>query len=242
MFTLIFGLIVCVLATSIFISVRVNKGELAGVFSKTIASFCFIAFALLLLAQKVNLNTYSIYGVVCLVLGLVLGLIGDILLDLKVVYPFHKDKYLYAGMTSFLVGHIFYIISMILFSYNEINFFANHLLPFFLVIVGAAILTVITWLVSTKVLKLNYDRFSAFVNIYTFVLIFTTLLSLYIACVVSTIPMYVLTIGFVLFLASDLVLSMQYFGGKLMDKKLIIINHALYYLAQIIIAMFVYFI
>lgn len=242
MFTLIFGLIVCVLATSIFISVRVNKGELAGVFSKTVASFCFIAFALLLLAQKVNLNTYSIYGVVCLVLGLVLGLIGDILLDLKVVYPFHKDKYLYAGMTSFLVGHIFYIISMILFSYNEINFFANHLLPFFLVIVGAAILTVITWLVSTKVLKLNYDRFSAFVNIYTFVLIFTTLLSLYIACVVSTIPMYVLTIGFVLFLASDLVLSMQYFGGKLMDKKLIIINHALYYLAQIIIAMFVYFI
>ncbi len=242
MFTLIFGLIICVLATSIFISVRVNKGELAGVFSKTVASFCFIAFALLLLAQKVNLNTYSIYGVVCLVLGLVLGLIGDILLDLKVVYPFHKDKYLYAGMTSFLVGHIFYIISMILFSYNEINFFANHLLPFFLVIVGAAILTVITWLVSTKVLKLNYDRFSAFVNIYTFVLIFTTLLSLYIACVVSTIPMYVLTIGFVLFLASDLVLSMQYFGGKLMDKKLIIINHALYYLAQIIIAMFVYFI
>lgn len=242
MFTLIFGLIICVLATSIFISVRVNKGELAGVFSKTVASFCFIAFALLLLAQKVNLNTYSIYGVVCLVLGLVLGLIGDILLDLKVVYPFHKDKYLYAGMTSFLVGHIFYIISMILFSYNEINFFANHLLPFFLVIVGAAILTVITWLVSTKVLKLNYDRFSAFVNIYTFVLIFTTLLSLYIACVVSTIPMYVLTIGFILFLASDLVLSMQYFGGKLMDKKLIIINHALYYLAQIIIAMFVYFI
>lgn len=242
MFTLIFGLIVCVLATSIFISVRVNKGELAGVFSKTVASFCFIAFALLLLAQKVNLNTYSIYGVVCLVLGLVLGLIGDILLDLKVVYPFHKDKYLYAGMTSFLVGHIFYIISMILFSYNEINFFANHLLPFFLVIVGAAILTAITWLVSSKVLKLNYDRFSAFVNIYTFVLIFTTLLSLYIACVVSTIPMYVLTIGFVLFLASDLVLSMQYFGGKLMDKKLIIINHALYYLAQIIIAMFVYFI
>lgn len=242
MFTLIFGLIICVLATSIFISVRVNKGELAGVFSKTVASFCFIAFALLLLAQKVNLNTYSIYGVVCLVLGLVLGLIGDILLDLKVVYPFHKDKYLYAGMTSFLVGHIFFIISMILFSYNEINFFANHLLPFFLVIVGTAILTVITWLVSTKVLKLNYDRFSAFVNIYTFVLIFTTLLSLYIACVVSTIPMYVLTIGFVLFLASDLVLSMQYFGGKLMDKKLIIINHALYYLAQIIIAMFVYFI
>ena len=242
MFTLIFGLIVCVLATSIFISVRVNKGELAGVFSKTVASFCFIAFALLLLAQKVNLNTYSIYGVVCLVLGLVLGLIGDILLDLKVVYPFHKSGYLYAGMTSFLVGHLFYIASMILFTYNEISFFSSQLLPFFLILIGAIILTIIVYFISTKVIKLNYEKFSIFVNIYSFVLIFTTILSVYLACIVSIIPMYVLAIGFVLFLASDLVLSMQYFGGKLQDKKLIVINHLLYYLAQIIIAMFIYFI
>ena len=242
MFTLILGLIVCLSTLAIFISIRVKKGELAGVFSKTIASFCFIAFALLLLAQKVNLNTYNMYAIICLALGLVCGLIGDILLDLKVVYPFHKDKYLYAGMTSFLVGHIFYIISMILFSYNEINFFGAHLLPFFLVLIGSAILTVIVWLISTKLIKLNYERFSVFVNIYTFVLIFTTLLSVYLACVVSIIPMYVLTLGFVLFLASDLVLSMQYFGGKLMDKKLIVINHVLYYLAQIIIAMFIYFV
>ena len=62
------------------------------------------------------------------------------------------------------------------------------------------------------------------------------------ACIVNIIPMYILTIGFVLFLASDLVLSMQYFGGKLMDKKLIVTNHLLYYFAQIIIAMFIYFV
>ena len=65
-------------------------------------------------------------------------------------------------------------------------------------------------------------------------------LSIYISCIVNILPMYVLSIGFVLFLLSDLVLSMQYFGDKLHDKKLIIINHSLYYLAQIIIAMFLF--
>ena len=242
MFTLILGLIICVITLSIFISIRVKRGELAGVFSKTVASFAFVCFGLFLLAQKINLNTYTMYASVCIILGLICGLIGDILLDLKVVYAFHKDKFLYAGMTSFLVGHIFYIISMILFATNQVNFFVNHLLPFFLILIGAGILTTIVWLISTKALKLDYDKYTAFVNVYSFVLIFTTLLSVYMACIVNIIPMYILTIGFVLFLASDLVLSMQYFGGKLMDKKLIVTNHLLYYFAQIIIAMFIYFV
>ena len=112
MFTLILELIICVITLSIFISIRVKRGELAGVFSKTVASFAFVGFGLFLLAQKINLNTYTMYASVCIILGLICGLIGDILLDLKVVYAFHKDKFLYAGMTSFLVGHIFYIISM----------------------------------------------------------------------------------------------------------------------------------
>ena len=241
MVVLIIGLILCLTTMSIFISLRVQKGGLAGVFSKTVASFCFIAFALILLAMKVNLNQFNSYGIACLVIGLVCGLIGDILLDLKVVYPFHKDGYLYAGMTSFLVGHLFYIASMILFTYNEISFFSSQLLPFFLILIGAIILTIIVYFISTKVIKLNYEKFSIFVNIYSFVLIFTTIFSIYLACIVSIIPMYILAIGFVLFLASDLVLSMQYFGGKLQDKKLIVINHLLYYLAQIIIAMFIYF-
>jgi hypothetical protein len=41
--------------------------------------------------------------------------------------------------------------------------------------------------------------------------------------------------GMVLFFLSDVVLSFQYFGGKIDDKKLIVVNHALYYAAQIIL-------
>lgn len=242
MATLIIGLLICLTCASVFIYLRVKKGGLAGLISKTVASFAFIFFALLLLATKMGINLNSSYANVFLILGLICGLIGDVLLDLKVVYPFHKDTYLYSGMTSFLIGHLFYITSLFLFAQNQINLFAEKLLPLLFILLGACALTIIIYFVSTKVIKLKYEKFSKLVNIYSFVLIFTTILSIYISCIVNILPMYILSIGFVLFLLSDLVLSMQYFGDKLHDKKLIIINHSLYYLAQIIIAMFLFFV
>lgn len=242
MLTLILGIIVCVITLCIFIYLRVTKGGLAGVLSKTVASFCFIALSLLLLAQKIGLNAYFAYGASALVLGLVCGLIGDILLDLKVVYNFNKGQFLYAGMTSFLVGHLFFTASMILFSIGEINIFTTKVYILIAIFAGTILLTFLIWLLSTKVMKLNYERFTAFVNCYSFVLLFTTALSIYLGIIVKSLPMYILSGGFVAFLLSDLVLSTQYFGGKLMDKKLIVINHLLYYIAQITIASFVYFI
>jgi len=47
---------------------------------------------------------------------------------------------------------------------------------------------------------------------------------------------WVFASGMLLFFLSDLVLSMQYFGGKT-QKSLIYINHILYYAAQILIAL-----
>ena len=46
---------------------------------------------------------------------------------------------------------------------------------------------------------------------------------------------WVAFVGFALFLASDMVLSFQYFGGKIKNKPMIAINHLLYYSAQILI-------
>ena len=44
-----------------------------------------------------------------------------------------------------------------------------------------------------------------------------------------------MNIGLVLFFASDLVLSTQYFGGQQDNKILTIVNHVLYYAAQVMI-------
>lgn len=242
MITLVVGITLCVISMGFFIYLRVTKGGLAGVFSKTFASFCFIALSLFLLAQKIGLNAHFSYGAILLVLGLVCGLIGDILLDLKVVYNFNKGQFLYAGMTSFLVGHLCYIGSMIMFAFNEINIFTKDPLILLCLFGGSIVLSLLIWLLSTKVLKLNFESYTSFVNCYSFVLLFTTALSIYLGIIVTKLPMYVLSAGFVAFLLSDLVLSTQYFGGKLMNKNLIILNHLLYYIAQITIASFIYFI
>lgn len=243
LFVLIIGLCLCVLTTCIFIYFRVNKGGVSGVLTKALASLCFILLALFLGASKVGASYYGSYAITLLTAGLVCGLIGDIVLDLKVIYPFHQNKYLAGGMTSFSLGHLFYIGALILFANNEIELFAHpHLIPLALIAGGCLILTLIIWLLSVKVLKLKFEKFTAMVNFYSFILLFTTALSAYLIFVGLTLPMFILAIGFVLFLLSDLVLSTQYFGGKQDNKKLIVINHSLYYAAQIIIAAFIYFV
>ena len=240
--TLIIGLVFALLSAFAFIYIRVKKGGVAGVISKAIASFIFVAFALFLLATKNGLNLSTNYASILLILGLICGLIGDILLDLKVVYSFHRSSYLYGGMASFLVGHLFYISSIFLFSQNQINLLSSRPMHLLYLLLTTVVLTAIIYFVSTRIIKLKYEKYGLFVNIYAFVLLFTTLLSIYVSIVVDILPMYILSIGFVLFLLSDLVLSMQYFGDKLHDKKLIVVNHTLYYLAQIIIAMFLFFV
>ena len=242
MFFLIFGLILCLVSTYIFITLRVKKGQTAGVLSKTVASFCFIAFAFMLQANKSGLNQQSSLAITFILLGLICGLIGDILLDLKVMYSFHKDQYLTGGMIAFSLGHIFYITSLFLVSYPYQDVLKYHLLDIFLITLSSIVLMILIWIFSKKVAKLEFGKFTGLVNLYSFILIFTTILSIYLSFIITEIPMYILAIGFVLFLLSDLILSLQYFGNKEQNKVMIVLNHTLYYMAQIIIAMFIYFI
>lgn len=240
MFTLIFGIVVCLTLTALFIFVRVKKGGVEGVATKALASFGFIALALLLSAIKAGQNVYSRYATTLVICGLVCGLIGDVLLDLKVVYPFHEDKYLPCGMISFLVGHLFFNGAMTLIFVDQ-N--ANSLLiPLIIILVISTILAVALWFVTSRFMHLDYGKHAVLSTIYAGVLLFTTIFSIYLTIITLNQTMFIFAIGFVLFLASDLVLSLQYFGGKQSQKSLIILNHTLYYFAQILIAITIYFI
>ena len=57
--------------------------------------------------------TQYLYGVLILA-GLAFGMLGDIYLDQKWVYPDDSDKYLWAGFVSFGIGHLFYIPAIII--------------------------------------------------------------------------------------------------------------------------------
>ena len=240
MLTLIVGICVALAFASLFIVVRIKKGGVDGIVTKALASFGFVALGLFLMATKAGQNDFSRYSSIVILCGLVCGLIGDVLLDLKVVYPFHEDKYLTFGMLSFLFGHLFFIGSMgVIFAGNATK---TITFPIIFIVIMSAVFAVGIWFVTSRYMHLDYGKHALLSTIYAGVLLFTTVFSIYLAFSTMLTSLFIMAVGFVLFLASDLVLSLQYFGGKQSIKSLIILNHLLYYLAQILIAVSIYFI
>lgn len=240
MLTLIVGICVALALASLFIVVRIKKGGVDGIVTKALASFGFVALGLFLMATKAGQNDFSRYSSIVILCGLVCGLIGDVLLDLKVVYPFHEDKYLTFGMLSFLFGHLFFIGSMgVIFAGNVTK---AIIFPVIFIVIISAIFAVGIWFVTSRYMHLDYGKHALLSTIYAGVLLFTTIFSIYLAFSTVITSLFIMAVGFLLFLASDLVLSLQYFGGKQSVKSLVILNHSLYYLAQILIAVSIYFI
>ena len=117
-------LIVCSVLAIVFIAIRAKFGGLLGVMLKTLASFAFVATAILTMGTNyVDSSTRITLSI--FTLGFLLGMIGDILLDLKVVYPGNDKYYLNAGMLSFGLGHLAYFSA---FSMYAVNKFSTDLL------------------------------------------------------------------------------------------------------------------
>lgn len=219
----------CLVFATAFIAVRTLKGGTAGVLTKALASFAFVASGII--AIVLNASTL---GTGLVVMGLVCGLIGDILLDLKVVYPNNDTAWTNGGMLSFGVGHICFAIGFALIAspQSKVGLCA-------LISAGVAIVLATVIMLLGKPLKLSFGKY--FVQSYLYAIALVFMASFSIALSLSNPIMYIASVGFVLFFASDLVLSTQYFGGKLNNKPLIVINHALYYLAQISIVAYLFF-
>lgn len=217
-------LITTILLSIIFIIVRATKGGLVAFLLKTLASFSLVASTFLVTAM-----TDSPYRLVIALIGigLLCGMIGDMVLDLKVIYD--NDKvYLNSGMLSFGIGHIAYFIALTL---HAQALDINLLIPLLVAAGGAIVLTAGTVL-SSKTMKLDFGKYLWQTISYSFALTFMAVYSLMLAINGG---IWLLFVGFVVFFLSDIVLSFQYFGGKISNKALIVINHALYYAAQIII-------
>ncbi len=226
-------IIMCVLAVltaGLFILIRVTKGGTWGIVLKTLASFCFVLYGLLSYTQI----TWFSKGSIFIIVGLLCGLIGDIILDLKYVYRESNDIYLNTGMLAFGVGHIFYFVGTVLISESVVKLW----LPIVVALSIAAVLTPVIYFVSKRLMGLDYGKFAWQSMIYCFILTFMSAFTIYLACL--QLEFLILAAGVTMILLSDLVLSTQYFGGKVDDKFCTIVNHAVYYAGQILIATFLY--
>lgn len=231
-------IVLACLFTGLFLYARVTKGGLFGLLTKIVASLGFMAIALcgaVLYFPGVS----SLF----VVFGLLFGFIGDIVLDLKVIYKEHNDIYLNAGMLSFGLGHVCYFVALFTYVSNSVMYFSSSLPMYVPILVGVGIAVLLTAgiLFATKKMKLDFGKFFFQVGGYTILLTNLSAISICLASFYGIGLLWLFGMGATLILVSDLILSLNYFGGKADDKLLVFLNHLIYYIGQILIAAFLLF-
>jgi uncharacterized membrane protein YhhN len=212
------------IALALFLIARDRKGSVKALLLKTLTSFFFIAvaFASFMVNPSQSIAVFSML----IMMGLICGLIGDILLDLKIMYKESSSLYQHGGMVAFLVGHLFYLTALII-------YFGFNWIP----LVIALILAIIIACVSKFILKFNFAEHTVNTYAYSFILSYMMTQACYAAITQNfTASTILLAVGAILFLLSDLVLVMTYYDNK-DSRPFIAVNHILYYAAQFTIAL-----
>ncbi|MDR3293010.1 MAG: lysoplasmalogenase [Clostridiales bacterium] len=221
--------ILAALALGAFCYLRDDKGSVPALFFKVLVSVLFMLTAFTIVADLKGAVDGTFFALIAG--GLLFGLIGDILLDLKFIDAKNADLYTYGGMTVFAVGHILYI-SAVIYLFG-LNIWSILIAAAIALVIAAAIVVV-----TLKVMKFKYGKFLILAALYSFLLLFFTAISV-VALIQANSALQkialLLTIGSISFLASDMILSMTYFGGK-KGRLYLIPNHVLYYAAQFLIA------
>lgn len=222
-------LIACgVVALVLYVREKIAAYSVKAVLIKAVVSALFIAVGLLGLASSENPDPMG----VLIVMGLVCGLLGDIWLDLKYVFPEQDEPFTYAGFAAFGVGHVLYITGML------VRFFPPDGLAIVIVPVVLAIALSVGNAALEKPMKLDYGRTKPVVIVYGTLLFSTVLIagSLVLSYGGNEPALNLLFAGGILFAISDLVLSGTYFGTDHERPIDFILNYFTYYPAQFLIA------
>lgn len=227
---LVLGLIL----VAVFVSKRTAKVTLHVAFLKAVASVCFILTGLFAMAE--NPDCPKIVGAL-IAAGGIWGLLGDIALDLKYVFKKYEKEYLIAGFSCFGVGHIFYIAALIMAYGFNIKPTLSALFPM--------VVSVIIVFASEPLMKVKYGEYKKITIAYLVILGYVLGLSWGYLIFDYSVSALILSIGFLLFIGSDVFLSSLYFGATEKDRTnrvSIVLNHTLYYSAQFLIALSLLFI
>ena len=195
-----------------------EKYILAGIL-KGSASFFFVLIGFLAFKSTGNpLNTRFF-------IGLVFGMIGDILLNLRYVFPEKGQRIFLAGILAFLIGHILYLLALLP--------QADHVWVWHCVIAGALIAGgLLAYIFRTMEVKKAFKIFGVF---YLGAVFIMTAIAIGIALFTPSKRATIYALGAILFTASDVVLIFNTFSG-VTKYSLRITNLLLYYIGQILIA------
>ena len=165
------------------------------------------------------------------VIGILLGGIGDVLLNLRFVFEKSGQKIFLLGIAAFLSGHIMYLAALIMLS--------NNLLVSLICGVIAAVL-LLRWIFSKIGEVQKAFKMFGYVYIGAIVLMTAVAIGNFISQPGSTSAL-LYVIGAVFFTASDVIMIFNTFGGT-QKFSMRAANLSLYYLGQLLIAISLQFI
>ena len=209
-------LIGCVLQ-ALFIKVEHDEKYVPAVILKGTASLMFVL---------LGLGYRSLSGKY-IFLGLLFGMIGDILLNLRFVFPKSGQKIFLIGIVAFLTGHILYLVSLLPHAVHPLRY----------ILIGAVVAgTLLLYIFKTMDVKPAFKIFGVF---YLGAVFIMTSIAIGIAVADPSMKNIIYAVGAVLFTASDVVLIFNTFSG-VTKFSLRITNLSLYYIGQILIALSLY--
>lgn len=212
-------IILCLIIMSVFIYYEKKEKFVIAVILKGLASLMFVLLGYECSKVVGNTEFHKLVKI-----GLILGLIADILLNLRFVFKAKGKIVFLVGILVFLSGHILYLCALI----PTVN---NVILPLVIGIVLTAI--IIKWIFTQieaakafKIFGIFYIGAIVIMNCFAFANLIQD---------PSNTRYIIFTIGAVSFLISDIVLILNTFG-KTTKFSLRITNLSLYYIGQLLIA------
>lgn len=213
-----------IILQALFIMVEHKKKYTGAVLLKGCASACFVALGFLTSAVSQN-RDFANY----IILGLILGMAGDILLNLRFLFEKKGMLVFLVGILVFLSGHVMYLVALI-------PLCSKVLLG---IIFGVIFTALILWGIFSQITA--KPAFKIFGVFYIGAIVVMTSVAVINCISAFDVNRMIFAAGAVLFLASDIVLILNTFGGK--EKfSLRITNLGLYYIGQLCIALSLLFI
>lgn len=209
---------ICLVIMGVFIYYEHKEKYVAAVILKGLASLCFVAFGILCSIQALNMEFSKMVKY-----GLILGLIADVLLNLRFVFKAKGKIVFLVGILVFLAGHVMYLCALVP-GYN-----------YALITVGLGVVAsilILKWIFSQIEAEKAFKIFGVF---YIGVIVVMNAFAIRNFILDSQMSNLIFLFGAISFLFSDIVLILNTFG-KESKFSLRVINLTLYYVGQLLIA------